>query len=809
MIILLILLGAGALAWWWVLSKREAEEFERGVDLVVLQVSVPREQKQEDERRDYRELIGVAEPFISSITAMHQRHARYAWLGQEHIALEIVAHSGEVWFYCAIPRGLKNLFERQIHAQYPTAQVEETSDYAVFRQGNASVAIGRLGLKRKFIFPIRTYKEIEIDPLNAVTNVLSKLPPEATAAVQYVIAPKNDRWRGAVIKAAKLIQKGKNPNTSKWALFFQSTAKTVSKKEDETKPDDLRMTPIQEAQLKHLEEKSSKLGFDVEVKLVVTAPSQSEADLQLQNMFSAFSQFDNPEENGFRLSRKQPEKLIAAFILKKAAKKPMLLNTEEIASIWHFPNRNVDTPNIHWLRARALPPPPNLPAEGTVIGQSLYRGETKEVRVTSPDRMRHIYMIGKTGVGKTVLFENMIMQDIRAGHGVCYLDPNGDAIEYILNHLPPERADDVILFEPADIERPMGLNLLEWHRPEERDFLIQESIQIFYKLFDPGQTGIVGPQFEHWMRNAALTVMSHPKGGTLIDIPRLFTDKGFEEENVKYVTDPVVKAFWEKQMAQTSDYHKSEMLNYFTSKFGRFMTNDMMRNIIGQPKSAFDFRQVMDGKKILLVNLAKGLVGEINANLLGMIIVTKIQMGAFGRQDTPEESRVPFYLYVDEFQNFTTDAFATILSEARKYQLALSVTNQYIAQLPENIRDAIMGNAGTLISARIGAADAEFMVKEFEPLTIDDMVNIDKYNFYVKTLIDNATTRPFNVRSLPPEAPAPVELGQAIRQLSRLKYGRDRKIVDWEIKERTKIMEILPKQGATESPVPSAVPRSQ
>ncbi len=803
LVIAMAALGAAAIWWAWAMGQKQEEEFERGIDVVALQVSVPREQKKEDERKDFKELIAVAEPFLAAISSLYQRDFKYSWLGQEHVTFEIVAHSGEIWFICLVPRSLKNLFERQIHAQYPTAQIEETTDYGVFRTDEAAVAIGRLALKRKFVFPIRTYKELESDSLNAITNTLSKLPEGATAAIQYVVAPKNDRWRIPVAKVAKLIQKGKNPHASKFSLFWQKTAETVATtKKEEEQNSYQRLTPIQETQMKRLEEKGAKLGFDVEVKLVVTAGSQPEADTQLQNMFSAFGQFDNPEENAFRLSGSDRDELIAAFILKKAAKKSMILNTEELASIFHFPNRNVDTPNIHWLRARSLPPPTNLPAEGTIVGQSIYRGESKEVKITASDRLRHVYMIGKTGVGKTVLFENMVMQDIRSGQGVCYLDPNGDAIEYILNHLPADRAKDVILFEPADVDRPMGLNLLEASTTEEKDFLVQESIQIFYKLFDPGKTGIVGPQFEHWMRNAALTVMANPKGGTLIDIPRLFTDKAFEDENVKYVTDPVVKSFWQQQMAKTSDYHKSEMLNYFVSKFGRFMTNDMMRNIIGQPKSAFDFRAVMDGQKILLINLSKGLVGEINANLLGMIIVTKLQMAAFSRQDTPEEQRTPFYLYVDEFQNFTTDAFATILSEARKYKLALAVTNQYIAQLPEMIRDAVMGNAGTLIAARIGAADAEFMVKEFEPLTVDDMINIDKYNFYLKTLIDNAPTRPFNVRSLPPEPAEPGDLPAAIRQLSRLTYGRDKKIVDWEVRERTRILDILPEQ----TPAPAAAP---
>lgn len=789
------------------LKKREDEQYERSKRLVMLLISLPREQKQEDERRDYREILAVAEPFVASINAIFKKGLFYKLLGQEHITLEISAHSGEIFFYVGVPVYLQELIERQVHAQYPTAQIEETDDYSIFKQEAGHIAAARLGLRNKFIFPIRTFKEIELDPINAVTNVLSKMPEGASACIQYLVRPRDERWRFATIRASKLVQKGKSPHMSKLQHVLWSLTESTKKKEQEqTNMWNNRLTPMQEGYLKKFEEKATKLGFDTEVKWIVVAPTQQEAEMQSKNIFSAFEQFNNPETNGFVYKEDDAKKLVAGYIFRTFAAKPMILNTEEIGSVWHFPNRNVDTPNIHWLRARKLPPPPNLPEEGTVIGVSVYRGEEKLVMIKPKDRMRHVYEIGKTGVGKTVLLQNMILQDITEGKGVCYIDPNGDAIEYVLNHLPKNRADDVILFEPSDILRPMGMNLLEWHRPEEKDFLIQEAISIFYKLFDPGRTGIVGPQFEHWMRNAALTVMAHPDGGTLIDIPRLFMDKEYENELVSYVEDPMVISFWKQQMAKTSDYHKSEMLNYFTSKFGRFMTNTMMRNIIGQSKSAFNLREVMDNGKILLVNLSKGLLGEMNANLLGMIVTTKIQMAAFSRQDQEEEKRVPFYFYVDEFQNFTTDAFATILSEARKYKLSLTVANQYISQLPENIRDAVMGNAGTLVCWRIGAMDAEFMVKEFEPLIIEDLVNVDQYNFYTKLLIDNAPSRPFNCRSISPTAGNAPEVGEAVRQLSRLKYGRDAQIVDWEIKERTRVDQILTTTGeADKTPIPAAL----
>ncbi|MBM2821173.1 MAG: hypothetical protein HW405_933 [Candidatus Berkelbacteria bacterium] len=469
-----------------------------------------------------------------------------------------------------------------------------------------------------------------------------------------------------------------------------------------------------------------------------------------------------------------------------------------MASIYHFPTQFLETPNVVWAQAKEMQPPTNLSTEGTIIGESVYRGENKLVKIKPEDRRRHVFMIGKTGVGKTTLFSNMFEQDMHEGRGCCFIDPLGDAIEDLLGKVPENRLKDVILFDPSDTQYPVGLNLLEWQTGDQKDFLIQESIQIFYKLFDPGQMGIVGPQWEHWFRNAALTIMNQPGGGTLIDVPRIFTDDLFRTKLISYVTDPIVKAFWTQQLAKTADFHKSEMYNYFISKFGRFMTNDLMRNIIGQKKSAFNFRQVMDEGKILFVNLSKGKIGEVNSNLLGMIIVSKIQMSAFSRADIPEEQRRDFSLYVDEFQNFTTDSFATILSEARKYRLNLAVTNQYIAQLTEKIRDAVIGNVGTMICYRIGAADAEFMAKEFPVVSVDDLSNLDKYNTYTKLLIDGTPSKPFSMKGLKSENVSSDQVRENARNFSRQNYSRPKSQVDAEIGAQMQAMGQPPAPGVNE-----------
>ena len=405
----------------------------------------------------------------------------------------------------------------------------------------------------------------------------------------------------------------------------------------------------------------------------------------------------------------------------------------------------------------------------------------------------------------------MSVQDIQNGEGLCVIDPHGDYIEDILPHIPKNRAEDVILFEPFDVERPMGLNMLEVFSEDQKDFAVQEMISIFYKLVtDPA---MLGPMFEHNMRNAMLTLMAdneHP--GTIVDIPRIFTDTEFQKYKIGKVTDPVVRAFWEKEMAKTSDFHKSEMLGYLVSKVGRFVENATMRNIVGQSKSSFNFREIMDNGKILLVNLAKGKVGEMNAKLLGLILVSKIQMAAMSRADIPEDQRRDFYLYVDEFQNFITDAFSSILSEARKYRLNLIIGHQFLAQLAQgagahgagssDLRDAVFGNAGSMISFRIGVEDAETMAKEFAPVFNEfDLLNVDRFNAFVKLMINGTASKPFNMATYPLLKPTAEQAStaSAIRQLSRLKFGRSRLEVEEEILTASRVADMMSAgQGATE-----------
>jgi len=576
---------------------------------------------------------------------------------------------------------------------------------------------------------------------------------------------------------------------------FKGASDTITEMggKEQSEKKQYQLSAMEEEMLKGIEEKISKGGLDVTVRLLSVSDNEVHAKGNLDNLVNAFSQY-NLYQYGNSLKAAIPRRqtqLIRNFIYRSYNdNRNITLNTEEMASLWHLPLHSTESPNIKWLSGRRSAPPPNIPKDGLHLGYIPYRGTRSEVFMKEADRRRHLYVIGKSGSGKSVFISNLAIQDVKDGKGVGIVDPHGDLVEDILAHVPKERADDVIILNPSDLERPIGLNMLQADSVEQRDFAVQEMIGIFYKLFPPE---MIGPMFEHQMRNVMLTLMADVENpGTIIDIPRMFTDDDFVQVYLKKVTDPVVRAFWEKEMAKTSDHTKSEMLGYLVSKVGRFVGNEMMRNIMGQQKSGFDFRKAMDEEKIILVNLSKGKTGEVNAKLLGLIVVAKLQMAAMGRADVAEADRKDFYLYIDEFQNFITDSISTILSEARKYKLDLIVAHQYLGQLTDDkgksdVRDAILGNAGTICVGRIGPDDADILSKEFVPTFGSyDLLNPPPFSYYTKMLIDGKASKPFNMASYPPKE-GNRELADAIKQLSRLKYGRDKRIVEAEILERSQL----------------------
>lgn len=762
----------------------------RANDLIILEVRLPKkyDRKDYENLKTVRDITAISDQFFSSIGALYQGGLSGLLKEQPTISFEYVSKNREIIFFVGVPRMYQAMLEKQIQSYYPNAHIEPSSEFRVFDEG-LELSFGSVYANRSFIYQIKTYEELEHDTIANITNTLSKIGEDARAVMQILVKPVDPSWRAQVDWTIRRIQEGKG--TPLGVSWYQKIGYFVSQMFQSQNNDQTiqanKVSPLQEETIKLLSQKASKTGFAVQIRILSLAKDKQTADHNLVNIFSSLAQFNSPAHNGFKLVKGgDKNSFLSHFILRRfLGFRKMILNSAELASIYHFPSENVATPGIRWFMAKRSDAPAELPKEGIVLGKNSYRGEDVFIRLKEADRRRHLYSIGMTGAGKSTFFESMILQDIREGKGVAVFDPHGELVEEIMKKIPKERAEDVIYFNPSDTSRPMGLNLLEWKTKEQKDFLVQEAVQIFYKLFDPNGQGFIGPQFEHWMRNAALTLMDYPTGGTLIEIPKLFTDDGFREDRIAHAKDSVVKSFWTQQLAKTADFHKSEMYNYFISKFGRFMTNITMRNIIGQSKSSFDLREVMDDGKILLINLAKGEIGEINSNLLGMIFVARFFTAALSRSDIDEKDRKDFYLYVDEFQNFATDTFASILSEARKFRLNLNITNQYIAQIPEPIRDAIIGNVGSIVCFRVGVPDAEFMVKEFAQIADEnDLTNIDAYNCYVKLLVDNAPLKPFSMQTIKDPAVQNNEIGKAIRELSRLKFGRDINIVESEIGER-------------------------
>ncbi len=749
----LVFLGYLFIQWF---RYRKREEYSLGS--VVLQVAVP---------RDNELKIDVAEQMFASLFSVKKSGIFSRLWAEDHFSFEIVARKEDIRFMVVCPNHLRDMVEKQIHGAYPGAEIKEIDEYNIFSD-NGKVAYTQLKLRTSSFYPLKVYKDLPTDPLSSLTSALGKMGDGEGAVVQFLVSPATKGWQQAGSSyVSKIRAQEADPEKAK----YQVDAKTFEA----------------------VENKISKSGFETTIRAVVSSTTKQSADAHLRNIAGTFAQFSS-ELNGLvplkRIWFKRFFMINFIYRYQPLFGRNTILSSEELATIMHFPNKQVETPHIFFLRAKRAPAPAEIPSQGLFLGKSTYRGIVRDAHISEKDRQRHMYIIGKTGTGKSVFLKDMILQDIRAGRGVCFIDPH-DTVEQIMELIPPERAEDVIYFNPSDTERPMGLNMLEARTEEQKHFVVSSIIGLMYKLYDPHKTGIIGPRFEHAIRNAMLTVMSEP-GSTFIEVVRVLTDSKYVQELLPKVKDPIVRRYWTDQIAQTSDFHKSEVLDYIVSKFGRFVTDKMMRNIIGQSKSAFNFRQVMDEGKILLINLAKGRIGEENSNFLGLILVPKILVAAMSRQDIPEEKRRDFYLYVDEFQNFATPDFATILSEARKYRLNLTVANQFVGQVEEEVKQAVFGNVGTLISFRVGVSDANFLQHEFAPtFTEADLVNVERFNVYIKTIVDNEPMNPFSMdltKDMSEEEKLRNQkVGEMIRQLSRLKYGSDRAEMEADINQRARL----------------------
>lgn len=757
----------------------------------------------------WKEEIGAMEQLLATLSKVKISQSFFVNLFYDTpcISFEIAnpSNSEEIFFYVAVSKKFRDSIEKQIHSYFPEASIEKVSDYTIFSPGSFT-ASAVLELKNKFALPIKTYENMNVDPLNELSNSLSKFKTEEEgAAVQLVIAPAKRGWQTLGKTIAHKMQQGKRlkdvhsnsmllkvgNDIGRGAGDLVSTMITGGNSggKETDRGENIQLTPEEQELIKSIESKSNKAGFKVNIRLLASADSQERADEILSQIENSFSQFENHGINFFKVKKRVRSKNVSFdYIFRNFNEdNAMILNTEEIASIFHFPISTTQTPKIRWLKAGAAPPPINIPTDGILLGYNDYRGEKTEIRITDSDRRRHLYAIGQTGVGKSNFLQEMAKQDVRNGKGICFIDPHGDAIEDILTAVPKERAEDVIIFNPADSERPLGLNMLEYNRPEEKSFVINEMIGIFDKLYDLKQTG--GPMFEQYARNAMMLIMEHPESGsTLMEIPKVLADEEFRKMKLSHCKNPVVRDFWIKEAEKAGgEAALANMVPYITSKLTTFISNDLMRPIIAQQHSALDFRKIMDEGKILLINLSKGRIGEINSHLLGMVFVGKILMAALSRTDMPESERKDFYLYIDEFQNVTTDSISQILSEARKYKLNLIIAHQFIGQLSEEISKAVFGNVGSMCAFRVGPEDADFLEKQFEPVfTANDLINVNNYSGFAKLLINNETTKPFNINAYPPTV-GNKEIPAYLKEMSRLKYGRDASIVNREIMSRTNL----------------------
>ena len=810
-ILIFLFIFIGFLFFYIFLKKKKEQGFlTRGMNLTLFLVTLPQRIEKEKEI-SLEEYLKIAGQFYSSLTGIQERGKILRFLiGNPVLVFEIAVHriGEEIYFYVACPRSLSQLVEKQILSFWPKAQVQPALDYNIFNPMGSSAG-SQAALAQSAILPLKSSKKFGIDPLSALTSVFTKLAREGEgAAIQLLIRPSQwpiKKFAQDVInllkdgikleEALKTAQATTGVAGFFWGLTSAFSSVLFPKPKKEEKPiEKTEITPLQTELISEINEKASLPPFDTNLRVLTSAATETRAQEILDQLQSAFEQFNSPVLNQIKFKKLSGRKLRRLFyrfsfrIFDESV--ILLLSSGELANIYHFPSPTLLTPYVKWLKAKQAPSPANLPTKGMIIGKNVFRSEERGVPILKDDRRRHFYVIGQTGTGKSVLLQEMIRQDMEAGEGVALIDPHGDLAERVLGLVPSFRIEDVIYFNPGDIERPLGLNMLEYDLkfPESKTFVVNELLEIFEKLYNLKALGFGGPVFEQYMRNSLLLVMEDSESGsTLIEIPRVLSDKNFRKYKLSQCKNIVVKNFWELEAEKAGgEAALANMVPYITSKMNIFIANDLVRPIISQQQSSFNFREVMDQKKILIINLSKGRLGDINSYLLGMVIVGKILIAAFSRADIPEEKRQDFYLYIDEFHNVTTRTITAALAEARKYRLNLIFSHQFIGQLDEETRKAIFGNVGSILAFRTGPDDAKYLITEYEPVFDEnDLVNFDNYNAALRLLIHGETSRSFNIVTFPPSQEN-LEIKRLIKEYSRVQYGRDRKKVEEEIYQRLK-----------------------
>jgi len=670
---------------------------------------------------------------------------------RERLSFEIAVKAKRIGFYVWVPTYLKSFVEEQIYAQYPTVHISDVPDYTITEvHAQSAVLSTELKLTAHEALPIKTFPSFEVDPLAAITATLAQFEADEEAWLQVIVRPARDTWYKKSEQYAAKIRGGAKTSTTGLlgALWAPPESKTEAPK----------LAEYQSARANAAEEKSHKLAYEVVIRIVYRGPHEPQARMRMQAITASFKQFNTTYLNGFAQKSFSSSDYDLMLYRNRAIARPgFVLNIEEVASLYHLPHTNVETPNILWASAKTAEPPATLPVatqanmhEVSPVAITNFRGHNTVFGMPRSDRGRHMYIIGQTGVGKSGMLELLTISDIYSPYGFAVIDPHGDYALSILKRIPEHRVKDVIYFNPADTDFPIAFNPMEVTDATLKTHTASELIGVLKRMFESW-----GPRLEYILRYSLLALLDYP-GATMLDITRILTEKKFREEVLSYVQDPVVRNFWTVEFASWNDKFAAEAVAPVLNKVGAFTANPIVRNIIGQPKSSFNIRKIMDERKILIVNLSRGLIGEDNASLLGALLVTKIQMGAMSRADVGQADRVPFYLYVDEFQNFATDSFAVILSEARKYALNLTVANQYIAQMSEGVRDAVFGNVGSIVSFRTSADDARVMLKYFEPKFEEaDMVHMHNRNFAISMTIEGEKAQAFSATTMaiPPEPP--------------------------------------------------------
>lgn len=783
---------------------KEDSPIYKALNMTLFEITLPPPTEEADKSKGFKEFIGAMEQFYAGMQSISIGKNNEK---ENYFTLEIALgnQSDEVVVYAAIPNKHLSLFEKQILAFYHNAKIREVSDdYNIFNENGGSVG-AYASFTERIVMPIKTYDNIDHDPMNTILNVFSKLQTAGEgAAIQLVIAPAGDKFINEFHHVLDDVKDGisvkhaaDNYYKFNHALFKASKELLFGKKEKEEEKKEKYMKgrrAVDEGAVEKIGNKIKSSIMKANIRVIASGGSRERAEGILKEIESSFNQFSEAASNSFvfeEVHGSELKKLFHDFSYRTFSPDNVLpMNLKELASVFHFPVGLGGQPQLKEAKAGIAPAPIEMGQEGIVLGVNSYRGKDTEIHMSREDRMRHFYVIGQTGTGKTNIMLNMITQDIRNGDGCCYIDPHGTDIQTILSRIPKERIDDVIYFDPAYTARPMGLNMLEYDPkyPEQKTFVVNEMMGIFNKLFDMKVGG--GAMFEQYFRNSAFLVMEDPESGsTLLEITRVLADKEFRDMKLAKCKNPIIKQFWISAEQTSGDQSLANFVPYISSKFDNFISNDIMRPVVLQQNSVFNFRKIMDEKKILLVNLSKGRLGDINANLIGLVLVGKIQMAALSRVDMFGKPMNDFYLYIDEFQNVTTESISSILSEARKYRLSLNIAHQYISQLDEKIKNAVFGNVGSMAVFRVGTEDATFLEPKFKPqFSAQDITKLDNRNAYVNMLVNGQPVKPFNLRTLDAEKGNP-DIVDSLKELSYIKYGRDREEVETEIMARYSSME--------------------